>query len=538
MRCTFVAMGAENISIEVLSALLKQHGHETALGYDQSLFDDKNYLFKPRLARLFDHRDVVVNQVVESRPDLVALSVMTPTYKWALDIARRIKQVIDVPIIFGGIHPTTVPEKVLGNDCIDMICVGEGDQAMVELCDAIEAGREDLTIRNIWFKKDGAIIQNDKRPLIANLDELPFPDKELFAPHIPIGNSYLAVTARGCPYACTFCALSWYAEEAKQLGAKRLRERSVAHVIAELKQSLAKYDYKWIEFRNNTFTANKRWVLEFCREYKKEIGRPFLAFGHPQTVTDEIAVALKDAGCFAIQLGVESFSEWVRANILNRHETNVHVMTAVEAMDKAGLQYSLDYILGLPKQEEQELLEAADFFIGRKMCYRVSPYMLAYLPKLEIVKLGLEHGEITEADVEALERGEHDHYLSAGSVGQNREKLRFFKAYRIFFRLIPLLGPRVSRWMLDRRVHRLFRYLPMDRILDVVDIGQALRKTDLLAKTYAKNYWWWFSKRFDRGHPAYWRNSIKNNPAYRTRLDSRPARRQTGAASDPKKRAA
>jgi radical SAM superfamily enzyme YgiQ (UPF0313 family) len=491
--------------------LIRAHGHEVSLAYDQSLFDDKNYLFKSELAKVFEHRNVVVGQVVQSRPDLVAFSVMTPTYQWALEMARQIKQWIDVPIVFGGIHPTTCPDKVIAEDCVDIVCKGEGDFAMLELCDAIEDGREDLTIKNLWFKRDGKIIQNDMRTPVALIDDLPPPDKELFAPHVPIQHSYLAVTSRGCPYACNFCALSYYAEEAKLLGSKRLRERSVPHVIKELKESLAKYDYRWIEFRNNTFTANRKWVKQFCEEYKREIGRPFLAFAHPNTMDEEVATWMKDAGCYNIQLGLESYNEWVREHILNRHETTAAVHRAVDAMDKVGLKYSLDYILGLPKQTEEELLEAAQFFIDRKACRRVSPYMLAYLPKLKMVDIGLQYGELTPMDVERLESGAHDHYLSSGSVGENKKKLNYYKQYRVFYRLIPLVPQAVGQFILDKKLYRLLPYLPMNFVLDIIDYVQVLRPSDYLARTYAKNYIWWFVNRFNPRHPAYVGNNIRRN---------------------------
>lgn len=502
-------MGAENISIESLAALLKASGHETALAYDQALFDDKNYLFKPMIARFFDHRDVVVGQVIKSKPDLVAFSVMTPTYTWALDMARRIKRVIDVPIIFGGIHPTTCTEKVIAEDGVDIVCKGEGDYPLLELCDSIEKGSIDTSIENLWFKVGGRVISNPQRTPVENLDSLPAPDKQLFAPHVPIKHSYLSVTSRGCPYACSFCSLSYYAEEAKTLGSKRLRERSVPHVIDELKRNLARYDYMWIEFRNNTFTANRRWVMEFCAAYKVEIGRPFLAFAHPSTMDEDVARTMKDAGCFNIQLGLESFNEWVREHILNRKETNDQVRRAVAAMDKVGLSYSLDYILGLPKQEEEELEQAAQFFIERTSCHRISPYMLAYLPKLKIIEHGLAYGEITAADVERLESGAHDHYLSAGSIGENKEKLERFLAYKLFFRVIPLIPKPISAFILRKKLFRFFHYLPMDRFLEIIDATQALRKNDLLAKTYVKNYIWWLRRRLDSNSPAHWRNAVK-----------------------------
>ncbi len=501
MKCTFVAIGAENISLEALSAMLKQHGHETELAYDQALFDDKNYLYMPRIASLFAHRDSVVDQVVASRPDLVGFSVLTPTLQWALDMARRIKQRLDVPVIFGGMHPTVTPEETIRYDCVDMICLGEGDHAIVELADAIEAGEPNTAIPNLWFKTPaGKIIRNEQRPLVEDLDTLPLPDKELFAPHVPIQNYYLAVTSRGCPYACTYCSLSFLAKEAARLKGKRLRERSPRSVVDELKIMRARYGFDWVDFRNNTFTANKKWVMEFCRLYKEELGLPFKVFAHPSTMDREMAFAMKDAGCFGIQLGVESFSERVRKDILNRHETNAELVRTVEAMDEAGLPYSVDYILGIPTQSEEELLAAAKFFIERKECYRVSPFLLEYLPRLEIVQHGLAHGEITEDDVRALENGEHNHYLSTGSMGKDPEKLRFFLGYRLLYRLIPFLPRSVNRWLLRHRVQRILPYLPADLIIRFLDVLMLFRRHDRDAFTYAKNYLWWLKSRLRRTH--------------------------------------
>lgn len=510
MHCTFVAMGAENISLEVLSANLKLHGHTTSLAYDQALFDDKNYLSKPYVAKFFDHKDTVVGQVVQSKPAVVAFSVMTPTYTWALDLARRIKAEIDVIILFGGIHPTTCADAVIQEDCVDIVCKGEGDTAIVELCNGIDQGVLDTRIANLWFKVDGHIIRNEQASPIADLDSLPAPDKALFEDHVPISNSYLSVTSRGCPFACSFCSLSFYAEEAKTLGAKRLRERSVEHVINELKSNLLRYDYKWIEFRNNTFTASRRWVQEFCKRYKEEIGRPFLAFAHPNTMDHEVATWMRDAGCFQIQLGVESYDEWVREHILNRKETNESINSAVQAMDDVGLPYTLDYILGLPSQTEDELIKASHFFVERTACRRVSPYMLAYLPNLPIIDIGLKYGEISKEDVKRLESGSHDHYLATGSVGENQEKLRYFKSFRILYRIIPLLPKSVNKFIMKSKAYKIFPYLPVDFVLDLIDYAQILRPSDLLGRTYLKNYIWWYLSRFNSKRPAYYKNSIKN----------------------------
>ncbi len=503
MNCTLVAMGAENISLQVISAMLKKHGHSVSLAYDQSLFNDMNYLSKPWLARLLDHKKTVLHQIIESQPKLVGFTVMTPTFQWALDLAREIKKYLDVPIIFGGPHPTLLPESVLGHKCVDMVCVGEGDFAMLDLCNSIDSGSVSTDIENIWFKQNGKIIKNISRKQIRNLDELPFPDKELFDSHVSIKNSYLAVTARGCPFACTYCHLSFEAKMAKETSGHRLRERSVESVLKELALNRDKYQFEWVDFRNNTFTANRKWVLEFCEKYPKRIGLPFKIFGHPLTIDETIALKLKQAGCFSVQLGIESYSEELRSSILKRHETNEDIHRCVEAMDKVGLPYSCDYILGLPTQAEEELIQAAVFFINRKHCYRISPFMLEYMPRAEITDLGLLHGELTKHDVRELEEGKHSHYLSTGSIGKNPEKLRSFMMFRVLFRLIPYLSPPFAEYLVSRKLYRVFRYIPMDSILFVLDVLMVLKYRDIYARAYVKNYFYWFRNRFNKKHPAY-----------------------------------
>lgn len=510
MNCTLVAMGAENISLQVISAMLKKHGHKVTLAYDQSLFNDMNYLSKPWLARLLDHKTTVLHQVIESQPQLVGFTVMTPTYQWALNLASEIKKYLDVPVIFGGPHPTLLPELVLRNTCVDMVCVGEGDFAMLDLCNCIESGENRTDIQNIWFKQNGGMIKNVSGKQIRNLDELPFPDKELFAPHVPIKNSYLSVTARGCPFACTYCHLSFEAKMAKENNGHRLRERSVESVLKELSVNRKKYQFEWVDFRNNTFTANRKWVTEFCEKYPKRIGLPFKIFGHPLTIDEMIASKLKQAGCFSVQLGIESYSEQVRTSILKRHETNEEIQRCVEAMDKVGLPYSCDYILGLPTQTEEELIEAALFFISRKNCYRISPFMLEYMPKAEITEIGILHGELSEQDVRDLEEGKHSHYLSTGSIGKNPEKLRTFMVFRVLFRLIPYMPKSFAKYIVRKKMYRFLRYIPMDSIISVLDIVMILKYRDMDAMAYVKNYVYWFSNRFNRKHPSYAFREKKN----------------------------
>ena len=396
MRVTFVMMGWENLSVQYISSYLKQQGHEVRLAYEQSLFDDKNYLCMPFLAKCFNQGDNVIKQAIDTQPDLICFSAMSVTHQWALKTAKEIKKYLDVPIVFGGIHAIICPEEIIVKEQVDMVCLGEGEHALAELLDSMSKGSIDTSIKGFYFKLgDGEIIRNEKRALIADMDSMPFPDKELFAPHVPIKNYYLAVTNRGCPFSCSYCSVSAQdAVEQELENFKKVRERSVDNVMEELRDNKAKYNYKWIDFRNPVFSPSKDWILEFCEKYTEQINVPFRIFSHPLLIREDTSIALKKAGCFAIQMGLESYNQEVRNKYLHRIETNEQVNKAIGIMESVGITFSMDYILNLPGQEEAELKEVGKLFAGLKHLYRISPFMLTYLPKLKINDYAMEQGAL------------------------------------------------------------------------------------------------------------------------------------------------
>ena len=179
MKVVFVCSGVENIAIEFLSSFIKSKGHETDLVFDPSLFSSEAVSFS-RLASFFDTRKELAHQVVNKKPDLICFSVLTLNYQRSLIIARLIKKINKkIPIVFGGIHPTCVSEIVIKEKAVDIVCVGEGENALAELLPSLKKGNLDTSINNLWFKKGKKIIKNPLRPLISDLDKLPFPDKEL-----------------------------------------------------------------------------------------------------------------------------------------------------------------------------------------------------------------------------------------------------------------------------------------------------------------------------------------------------------------------
>ena len=183
MKVTFLYMGAENLGIEGLSAILEKAGHQTELIFDPALFDDKYYLEIKPLANFFKYK-TIVDDVIKTNPDIVLFSVFSDCNQWALDIAKKIKNIKNIPIIFGGIHPTSVPHKSIREGPVDYVVVGEAEDSLLELLDSLEKKEPKYDIPNVWFKKlDGEIVSNPVRPLNQDLDKLPYPNKDIFLDH-------------------------------------------------------------------------------------------------------------------------------------------------------------------------------------------------------------------------------------------------------------------------------------------------------------------------------------------------------------------
>src|SRR3989338_9102084 len=315
MKVLFYARGSEIFGIEYISAILKDTGHQTDIIFDTGL--DDNLYFK----NIFINREKFFRKLIRKtqdfKPDLLALSFVTNVFPLIPELTERFKENFDIPIIAGGIHPTLLPEEVLKVKGIDMVCVGEGEEAMLELVNNMEMGKEDLTIKNIWFKIDGKIIKNELRDLVA-LDNLPVPDKDLFAPFFCFSDTVHLIATRGCPYRCTYCYNHIYWEMYKDKG-KFLRQQNVEKVIEELLIYKKKYNPQNFFFQDDTFTFNKPWLKSFSELYKKNINRPFSVISHLERIDEEVLEYLKAANCSTLFVGIESGSDRIRKKVLNRN---------------------------------------------------------------------------------------------------------------------------------------------------------------------------------------------------------------------------
>ena len=436
VKCLFVwkAHDHESMATEYLSAVLKRAGHETGL----ILFSD------------FEEEKVIHKRLAEKinnfKPDYVCISVMTDDYFLMCELAKSIKNIKNIPIIFGGVHITSCPEEVIKNDFVDFIVLGEGEEAIVEL---IENPNKTDT-KNVWFKKDGMIIRNGLRPLIKDLDSLPLPDKELFYEEAPYlkGEIYYCMSGRGCPFGCSYCFNNYYR---KLYGRDQwLRKRSVDNVIKELKRAKEKFGFHLVHFGDDCFTYDVEWLEDFMRAYKREINVPFKMLAHPRFINEKIVSILKKGGCLKVAIGAQTPVERVRRDICKRTDDDKLIKKAVADIKSQGIFVQLDHIHGLPTQTMDEFREGINLYIDLKPDV-IAGYWLMYYPKCEITQFALDRGEIDENFLDSTLKGQMEY----SKVIQNLKKDKEIAAISRFFYWIPFLPRSFSRYILRKRHYTL-----------------------------------------------------------------------------------
>jgi anaerobic magnesium-protoporphyrin IX monomethyl ester cyclase len=445
MRVLFVALGYEQLPVSLLAAILRRCGHDVGLAYSRHLFDDRAVIHAPSLARLFDDGDRdVLAQARRFRPDVVCFSSLTVNHRWMLGVARRLKALDGVTTVFGGVHASAVPDVVLADPAVDYVCVGEGDVALPLLLDALRAGplaASGRVLPNIAYRgPGGAIVRGPQRGFIQDLDALPPFEKDLWVDHFPVGSLYLTMSSRGCPYRCTFCFNNFFANLGGKAtaGNKYVRQRSVGHFIAELKEAKRRYGVRYVDILDDIFTLDAGWVREFARAYRREVGVPFKCLSHVHFLDEARVDALKEAGCEWVQMGVQSADEDYKKDSLRRSEKNTSVGRVLDLLHRAGIAVKTDHMLGLPGETDASQDKALAFYAAHEGVKRVSTFWLSYLPGTEMVDDGLRAGTISAREVEEINQGSEAFFHREANVGDAATRRRYL-AYELLFRALPLV---------------------------------------------------------------------------------------------------
>lgn len=340
----FVQKGIhESLGIMYLSAALKEHGHETCLFIENM------------------ERDLP-GAMERSAPQVICFSVITGSHLWARQRAKQLKRRFPRTImVMGGPHPTFYPETILHGG-VDAICIGEGEGAIVDLANAIRDSRDIQHIPNIWVRKDDRIIKNEPRPLVDDLDLLPFPDRTLYGKYRVLAKipRKAFLTTRGCPHNCAFCFNHQF-QQLYQGRGKVVRRRTPGNVIQEILEVKSKYKMKNVYFQDDTFILDKTWLFSFLDEYEKRVALPFICFVRADLVDEQVAGRLKRAGCTCVHFGVESGVEEMRNDVLRKNLTNGQIERAARLFKRHHIKFLTYNIVGLPGETLEMATQTMSF---------------------------------------------------------------------------------------------------------------------------------------------------------------------------------
>ncbi|RLC75822.1 MAG: B12-binding domain-containing radical SAM protein, partial [Chloroflexi bacterium] len=290
-----------------------------------------------------------LEQVVRNfNPDVVGITATTVQIKRAWKVAEKIKELCDIPVILGGVHPTLLPEDSVSHPAVDIVVRGEGEYTWEELISALEKGckPEDLEkIQGLTFKTpSGEIVSTPDRPVIQDLDSLPFPVYHCFKmylytnlqptiDHLPPGRSFPIMTSRGCPYRCSYCS---------QIGPRRWRMRSPENVVAEWRWLVKEMGALEIGVLDDTFNIDRERVIRICDLLIKEkLNRiPWIMINgiRANLVDKELLRKMREAGCIRTAFGVESGDQRILDEVIHKQLTLEQIRNAFKWAKEVGME--------------------------------------------------------------------------------------------------------------------------------------------------------------------------------------------------------
>lgn len=309
-------------------------------GIELAGFDNNALKLRPE-----DYRQIILHEA----PDVVAISMLTATVYTAWEMARVVKEVAsDTIVVVGGMHCSALPESALQESAINYGIVGEGEEPFREFLSALQEKRNLTGIRNLVYRSNGQIVVNPRRPPIQNIDSIPFPSRNLFDSskynmnvnrRATSAKSTTILTSRGCPYGCIFCSKSIYG--------RNFNQRSPQNVIDEMK-ILEHEGYGEVLIVDDTFTINKKWVLEFCRLFcDQRLKVKWNCHARVNTIDEEVAQAMKQADCTGMAFGIESGNPEMLKKI-DKRITLEEARRAVGLCRKYEISSLCSYIFGHP----------------------------------------------------------------------------------------------------------------------------------------------------------------------------------------------
>jgi radical SAM superfamily enzyme YgiQ (UPF0313 family) len=412
---------------------------------------------------------IVEKRLKKGDYDILGVSTLTMNFEDGLEMAKIAKEANPGCLtVFGGNHPAILPYDVVKKKEVDIVCSGEGECTMLELIQTLEKNENLKGIRGILYKEGDRVITNQPRPLIQNLDELPFPARDLLPMHeylsAQVGRvgwelpspSTSMITSRGCPFNCTFCS-------SHLTFGKKIRFRSAENVVDEIEVLVNKYKLKGISFVDDTFALNLKRIKGICTEIReREINVEWMCMGRVDTVSKEMLKEMKRAGCVSIGYGIESGSQHVLDEYIKKGITLEQAERAIRITKESGITSVAYFMIGIPGETLNDIEKTIEF------AKKINPDAVNFsitipMPGTELFETANKIGEI---EVNSLRDFDYSNYpifessdLPKGKVYElhkNADREFYMRASYIVGEILsirrrPKAAIRILTWLLARR---------------------------------------------------------------------------------------
>lgn len=360
-----------SIGIAYIAAALREKGHHIKV-VDAYV---NNYTLKES-----------IDMIEKYAPAVVGMSVLTPSADIVYEISRNIRTIFPhIKIVMGNMHASLFSEEILINGYADFVVHREGEIAMPELLKALENKNSFEGVKGISFKKNNVVVNNPMMPHIDDLDALPFPAWDLFPmdkystdPRTEVKKSIvemMILATRGCPNQCTFCS----SRTDRSLGSQ-YRMRNTKSVVDEMVYMNEKYGSDIFSFVDLAFPLVKKHAVGLCNEIiNRGLGSRFkwVTECRVKPLDEELLMLMKKAGCVRVCFGIESGNNEI-IKLLKKNFTVEDVRRTVKIAHKAGLEIDGMFMIGLPGETAETILETIDFAIELNVRYAIFNIFVPY----------------------------------------------------------------------------------------------------------------------------------------------------------------
>jgi anaerobic magnesium-protoporphyrin IX monomethyl ester cyclase len=339
----------------------------------------------------------VRERIEQMQPDIVGIHFKTGAIESVRQVARLARTAAPkCTIVVGGPHPSLMPEETASIPDFDIVVRGEGEETLREIADQ-HPFNFTLGIAGTVFRDgDGKVVSEKSRQLIENLDTLAEPDHE----HLIDRELYsdfghgIIMTARGCPFDCTYCG-------SKAIWTRRVRYRSADRVVAEVAHLRERFGTRYFNFRDDTFTIDRKRTLEICRLLRERVpGIAWRCDTRGDCIDEELARAMRQAGCVQSNVGIESGSERI-LKMIKKGERKEQISRGIACLKRSRISVSAFIMIGFPTETTGDVMATIDFVTRLSPDFLVLSILTPY-PGTEIHdcarKKGLIAPEITYAD--------------------------------------------------------------------------------------------------------------------------------------------